>query len=164
MPNPIYTLKFTGSSVMIRRVAILSPRLPVMASLAQRLAVRSVPEELRVSSVRNDVIHNRCRSCNTLLQALLTEWMELQELLALSSPTAVVSFRGSGSCSLRLHLLVFLTVLLPCRDEVRAPRMPAGNLWCVWHRLFTRLLICKRKAPADQADAPQNSFYKIQLS
>ena len=48
-----------------------------MASLAQRLPVRSVPEELRVSSVRYDVIHNRCRSCNTLLQALLTEWMEL---------------------------------------------------------------------------------------
>ena len=123
-----------------------------------------VPEELRVSSVRYDVLHNRCRSCNTLLQALLTEWIELQELLALSSPTAVVSSRGSGSCSLRLHLLVFLTVLLPCRDEVRAPRMPAGNHWFVWHRLFTRLLICKRKAPADQADAPQNSFYKIQLA
>ena len=48
-----------------------------MALLAERLPVRSVPEELLISSVRNDVIHNRCRSSYAMTQALLAEWMEL---------------------------------------------------------------------------------------
>jgi hypothetical protein len=63
-----------------------------------------------------------------------------------------------------VHLLVFLTVPLSWLYQFRTAVVPAGNHWFVWHRLFTRLLICKRKAPAGQADAPQNSFYKIQLS
>lgn len=99
----------------------------VVAPLAERLPVRSVPEELRVSSVRYNMVHNRLRCCDALAQALLTERVELKELLALTSPLTAVPSRGSGSCRLRVHLLVFLTVLLPRWHEVWAPRMPAGN-------------------------------------
>ena len=62
---------------MIHRMAVLSSGLLIVAPLTQCLPVRSVPEELRVSSVRNDVIHNRRRRCDAMSQTLLAEWMEL---------------------------------------------------------------------------------------
>ena len=64
-------------SVPIRRIAVLSSGLLIVAPLTQCLPVRSVPEELRVSSVRNDVIHNRRRRCDAMSQALLTKRVEL---------------------------------------------------------------------------------------
>ena len=77
--------------IMVNRVAVFSSGLLIVALLTQRLPVRPVPEELRISSVRNDVIHNRRRRCDAMSQALLAEWMKCQELLALPSPSAVVS-------------------------------------------------------------------------
>ena len=61
---------------MVNRVAVFSSGLLIVALLTQRLPVRPVPEELRISSVRNDVIHNRRRRCDAMLQTLLAERME----------------------------------------------------------------------------------------
>ena len=72
MASPASTL-----SVAIRRIAVLSSGLPVVALLTQRLPVRLVPEELLISSVRNDVIHNRRRCSDAMPQALLTKRVEL---------------------------------------------------------------------------------------
>ena len=72
MTSPASTL-----SVSIRRIAVLSSGLPVVALLTQRLPVRLVPEELLISSVRNDVIHNRRRCSDAMPQALLTKRVEL---------------------------------------------------------------------------------------
>lgn len=47
------------SSIMENRMSVIPSGLSVVASHAQCLPVRSVPEEIRVTSVRNDVIHNR---------------------------------------------------------------------------------------------------------
>lgn len=72
MTSPALTL-----SVPIRRIAVLSSGLPVVAPLTQCLPVRSVPEKLLISSVRNDVIHNRRWCSDAMLQTLLAEWMKL---------------------------------------------------------------------------------------
>ena len=61
---------------MIHRMAVLSSGLLIVALLTQRLPVRPVPEELRVSSVRNDVIHNRRRRCDAMSKTLLTKRVE----------------------------------------------------------------------------------------
>ena len=59
------------------KAVILSSGLPVVAPLTHCLPVRSVPEELLISSVRNDVVHNCRGHCNAMPQTLLAEWMEL---------------------------------------------------------------------------------------
>ena len=42
----------------------------VMAVLAQRLPIAFIPEQLLIPSMRDDVIHNRCRCNDACLQAL----------------------------------------------------------------------------------------------
>ena len=76
---------------MILRVAVLFPGLPVMASFTERLPVVLIPEELLISAVRNDVVDNRCLDISSLLGALGTERMRLQEPLALPLPGFPVS-------------------------------------------------------------------------
>jgi hypothetical protein len=127
LPHPVTI------SVVICRIVIFSPRLFVMALLAQRLPVASIPEELRITSVWNDVVHNGSRSRNAFLQTLLTQRMKLQELLALPSPPRIVSSRCCRPDLLRVQCLMHLAILLPCWHEVRTTRMPAGDLWFVWH-------------------------------
>ena len=58
-------------------MGVIPSGLLIVALLTQRLPVRPVPEELLISSVRNDVIHNRRRCSDAMPQALLAEWMEL---------------------------------------------------------------------------------------
>jgi len=70
-------IDLTFPSVPIRRIVILPSGLPVVAPLTQRLPVRSVPEELQISSVWNDVVHNRRGRCDAMSQTLLSEWMGL---------------------------------------------------------------------------------------
>jgi len=65
------------SSIFVCRCLIPVSCFPVVAPLAECLPVRLIPEEFRISSVRNDVVHDRCRCCNSSFQALLTERMKL---------------------------------------------------------------------------------------
>ena len=47
-------------SVVIRWVAVLAPGLFVVTALAKAAPVASIPEERRISPVRNDVVDHRC--------------------------------------------------------------------------------------------------------
>jgi hypothetical protein len=58
-------------------MGVIPSGLLIVALLTQRLPVRSVPEELRITSVRNDVIHNRRWCSDAMPQALLTKRVEL---------------------------------------------------------------------------------------
>ena len=58
-------------------MGVIPSGLLIVALLTQRLPVRPVPEELLISSVWNDVIHNRRRRCDAMSQALLTKRVEL---------------------------------------------------------------------------------------
>ena len=88
--------------IMVYRMGVIPSGLLIVASLIQCLPVRTIPEELRVSLVWNDMVHNRRRCCFSFLQALLAEWMKCQELLALPSHLApyplVAAERLSSGC------------------------------------------------------------------
>ena len=76
-------------SVLVLDVPVFGHRLMVMAALTQRLPVRFVPEQVRVATMRLDMIHDRCRDEPSFLFASDTPWMtfqkELPGLLPLSS-------------------------------------------------------------------------------
>jgi hypothetical protein len=114
-------------------VSILISRLLVVALLAQRLPVAPIPEELRVSSVRNDVIHNGCRRCNAFPQDTPDKEDEAARTSCspVSTSRCILSMLPTGSPPGAVPYA--LTVLLSCWHEVWTPRMPAGDHWFVWH-------------------------------
>ena len=61
----------------VRWRQILRPRLMVMTLLAKSLPVGLVPEEFLVTSVRNDMIHDRCGNGPSCFQTLFTQRMDL---------------------------------------------------------------------------------------
>ena len=80
-----------GPSVVILRVAILRPGLPVMALLAEWLPVVLIPEELLISAVRNDMINYCCLDVSSRLGAFSTKRMNLKEPFAFLLPLLSVS-------------------------------------------------------------------------
>ena len=62
-------------SVVIYRVLIFVARLHVMMMLAERLPVVRVPEELGVTTVRSDVIHDRCLDVLAFALTLHAQWV-----------------------------------------------------------------------------------------
>jgi hypothetical protein len=80
-------------SIFIRRCLVLVPCLLIVTSLAEWLPVRSVPEELRITAVWNDMIDHGCLriSWRVLLHAAYAQWVSLQEFLRLSLPAAAVA-------------------------------------------------------------------------
>ena len=111
---------------MIFRCLILIPCLDGMMAVAERLPVALIPEELLVSSVRNDVVHVGCLDVLAFLHALHAEGVRLKVTLACPLPRLAIA---SACC--RPHLLwvlrlVYLTVLLPVGNEGSAAWMTAG--------------------------------------
>ena len=125
-------------SVMVGWSLVLAPRLLVVAALAQRSPVAAVPEESRVASVRNDMVHH-CGLCVLAsLHTLLAEWMRTKKLLACFLPCAAVATAGSGPHLLWVQRLVYVTVLGTGRDQCSATGMPARYLG--FHRHTQHLL------------------------
>ena len=60
-------------SVMIGWMAIFPSGLLVVTTLAKAAPVAAIPEERRISPVRNDVIDHCCFDVPSFLQAFLTE-------------------------------------------------------------------------------------------
>ena len=121
---------------MILRRLVLSPRLHAVVTVAQRLPVAPVPEQLHVTPVGLYVIHVRCLHVSSFLHALHAQRVLLKVLLPGLLPSATVATAGSGPYLLRMQCFVFLTILLPRRDQRRAAGMPARDLWFCWHPSF----------------------------
>lgn len=64
-------------SVPIDRVDIFGQGLFIMARLTQGLPVLTVPEQLLISSMRNDMINHRSLGVSALLHALSTQRVTL---------------------------------------------------------------------------------------
>ena len=62
---------------MILRRLILPPRLDTVMAMAQGLPVAPVPEELLITTVRNDVVDVRCFDVPAFLHALHTQRVHL---------------------------------------------------------------------------------------
>ena len=86
-----------------------------MAALAKGLPVFFIPEELLISSVRDDVIHDRCRGQYTVLSAFRTERISLQEGSTGFTPTAVVPalYRAAAhTVGRKLHMFLTINALV----------------------------------------------------
>ena len=81
---------------MILRRLILPPRLDTVMAMAQGLPVAPVPEELLITTVRNDVVDVRCLHVPSFLHALHTQWVRLKVLLPGFPPSRSVTSARCG--------------------------------------------------------------------
>ena len=99
--------------IMVLRCLILSPCLHAVMSVTQCLPVASIPEELPVTAVRNDVVDVRRLHVPSFLHALYAQRVHLQVLLSGLAPSSSVTSSGSAPHFLWVHGFVAITVLLP---------------------------------------------------
>ena len=97
---------------MILRRLILPPRLDTVMAMAQGLPVAPVPEELLVTTVRNDVIHVRRLNVPSFLHALRTQRMRLKVLLPGFLPRTAIASARSRPYLFWMHRLVSFAILL----------------------------------------------------
>ena len=125
-----------GFSISVFRIVVLIPRFDAVVLMAEWLPVALVPEELLVSSVRNDVVHVCCLDVLAFLHALYAQGVRLKVTLACPLPCLAIA---SACCRPRLLWvlqLVYLTVLLPVRNEESAARMTARRVGSMRHCFF----------------------------
>ena len=122
-------------SVPIFRPAILVARLEIVVLFAQALPVALIPEQLLVSTMRNDVVNHSGLHIPSFLHALDAQGMRVEILLSCLLPCAVVASAASRPHFLRVDALVLLTELCPIRHKSRASRMLAWRVWAPGHQL-----------------------------
>ena len=97
---------------MILWCLILSPGLDAVVLVAQGLPVALVPEELGVSTMRNDVVDVGCLHVPPFLHAFHAQWVYLKVLLPGFLPSSTVSPTRCGPYLFRMHRLVSVAILL----------------------------------------------------
>lgn len=97
---------------MILRCLVLSPRFHTVVTMAKGLPVAPVPEELLVTTMRNDVIDVRCLHELSFLHALHTQRVRLKILLPSFLPRTAVASTRSGTYLLGVQYFVTVAILL----------------------------------------------------
>ena len=101
-------------SIKILRVTVLTSGFPVVAGLAKSLPVAFIPHQMRITTVRNDMVdHGRCRE-PSLCFAPHTQRMPAEVRLAQSLPLAAVATLG-GRRSVWVQGLMLCTVQAVCQ-------------------------------------------------
>ena len=96
-------------SIKILRVTVLTSGFPVVAGLAKSLPVAFIPHQMRITTMRNDMVdHGRCRE-PSMCFAPHTQRMLPQVRLAEPLPLAAVATLG-GRRSVWVQGLVFVAV------------------------------------------------------
>ena len=102
---------FQTQSIPIDGILVFRPCLAVMAGLAKSLPVAFIPHQMRITTVRNDMVdHGRCRE-PSLCFATHTQRMPAEVRLADTLPLAAVATL-SGRRSVGVKRLVLLAVLV----------------------------------------------------
>ena len=120
---------------MILRILVLRPGLMVMAGLTECLPVIPVPEQCFISTMWNDVIHNRCLLVLPLCHTPYAQRMCCKVLFTCFLPCSPIAPAGCGADYLRMQGPVLLTELRPRGYQFRTAGMLAWHLWSLWHRL-----------------------------
>lgn len=97
---------------MILRRLVLSSRLHAVMAMTQGLPVAPVPEELWVTTMRNDMINVRRLHEPSFLHALHAQRVCLKVLLPGFLPRTAVASARSGTYLLGVHRLVSVAILL----------------------------------------------------
>ena len=104
---------FQTQSIPIDGISVFRPCLAVVAGLAKSLPVALVPHQMRITTVRNDMVdHGRCRE-PSLCFATHTQRMPAEVRLAEPLPPAAVTTLG-GRRSVRVQGLL-CTVQTVCQ-------------------------------------------------
>ena len=102
---------FQTQSIPIDGISVFRPCLAVVAGLAKSLPVAFIPHQMRITTVRNDMVdHGRCRE-PSLCFATHTQRMPAEVCLAEPLPLAAVATL-SGRRSVGVKRLVLLAVLV----------------------------------------------------
>lgn len=105
----------------------------IMAALAKGLPVLFVPEQLRIATMRCDVVDDRRRNETALGFAANTPGMTFQEELPGLLPlSAVTTCLCAGPVALALPF-VFVTIFSSIGYQPGAARILAGRLRSSWH-------------------------------
>ena len=105
---------FQTQSIPIDGILVFRPCLAVMAGLAKSLPVAFIPHQMRITTVRNDMVdHGRCREPSLCL-ATHTQGMPAEVRLAESLPPAAVSTLG-GRRSVWMQELMLRTIQTVCQ-------------------------------------------------
>lgn len=107
--------------------AVFQTGLFIVVRFTQRLPVATIPEQIPVSTVRYDVVNDRCFHVPSLRQALNTQRMGSEELLAGLLPCTTVPTAGRASRFLWMEGAVLITVL-PTGYQLRTAGMRTGAL------------------------------------
>ena len=110
-------------------------RLMVMAALAQGLPVLLIPEQIRVATMRLDMIHDGCRDQPSFLFAADAPGMTFQEELPGFLPFSPVATQHCTLPFAPALPFMFITILSSIRHQSRASRILARCLWSSWHRI-----------------------------
>ena len=101
-------------SIKILRVTVLTSGFPVVAGLAKSLPVAFIPHQMRITTMRNDMVdHGRCREpppCHTLHAQRMLPQVRLAEPL----PPAAIATLGSRR-SVWVQGLMLCTVQAVCQ-------------------------------------------------
>ena len=119
--------------VMIHRCLILTSRFHAVVTVPQGLPVALVPEQLRITTVRDDMVNVRCLHIPAFLHALHTQRMCLQKdfsgfppCIAISTTTCTAYLSGMQRF---MHLAVFHSI----GNQYRTARMLAGRFRTTRH-------------------------------
>ena len=105
---------FQTQSIPIDGISVFCPRLAVMAGLAKSLPVAFIPHQMRITTVRNDMVdHGRCRE-PSLCFAPHTQRMPAEVRLADTLPLAAVATL-SGRRSVWMQGLMLCTIQTVCQ-------------------------------------------------
>ena len=105
---------FQTQSIPIDRISVFRPCLVVMAGLAKSLPVAFIPHQMRITTVRNDMVDHSCCCEPSLCFAPHTQGMPAEVRLAESLPSAAVSTLG-GRRSVWVQGLMLCTVQAVCQ-------------------------------------------------
>lgn len=120
-------------SIAICGACVLSPRFYAVVPVAQGLPVAPVPEELLVTTVRNDMVDVCCLHIPAFLHALYTQWVGLKVMLPGFLPSATIASTTCTPHFFRMHWLMCLTVFRSIGNQRSAAGMLARRFRTTRH-------------------------------
>lgn len=120
-------------SEVVLDVPVFCHCLLVMTSLAECLPVRHVPEELFVSSVRNDVVNNRCSDQPSVLVAPRAQRMLVKEHKPCFTPPIIITSFIAALPVVLVECFMLFTIITAVIYQLITVWMFAGCLRSVRH-------------------------------
>lgn len=166
-PGVVYYLQQKSSSIRVHWFRVFSSCLLIVMLLTKRLPVVLIPKELLISTVRHDVVDDRCLHVPSFPLAHTTKRMRCEKSPALLLPPAAIPTACSRPGNLRVKRQVLLTIFTSRHNQLTTTGLAAGNHRFLRHPSFLpkavqdnrRSLTHVRKRPHSVVIDPVHSFF-----